>query len=192
MGSPVNYASRLVNWHTDDWVVVSDRAKVDIEDELGNDREIFSFTKHVATLKDFPEDQTIWRAEYREKFSARQITSESLSSYLQSIFVGREHANAGSVGELATQLRGRGYVTLGDIERAREKGWDALLAYEPRRFVGNDLICRPSNQDLRLSDVGAIRSLLYIVDENFRASSGQHFSASQMERINEARELLRD
>jgi len=191
LGSPVNYASRLVGWRKDDWVVVSDRAKDDVEDEIGNDRGIFTFTKHVDTLKDFPEDQTIWRAEYREVFSARQITTESLSSYLESKFAGREHANAGAVAELAIQLRESGYMTLGDIERAREKGWDAFLAYEPRRFVGNDLIIRASNKDTRLSDVGAIRSLLHIVDEDFRASSGEHFSTSQMDRLNEARRLVR-
>jgi class 3 adenylate cyclase len=191
VGGPVNLASRLVSWRKDDWIIVSDRAKDDIEGELGARSEHFSFFCYEADLKDFPLEKTIWRVEYREDFSAREITSENLTTYLRHRFFDRVHADAKSIAQLADQLKAGGYLTLGDIEQVREKGWQAFLAYEPRRFVGRDLILRASNKDSRLSDVGLIRSLIYIVDENFRASSGDHFSASQLERINEARTLLR-
>lgn len=192
IGPAVNYAARLVSLFKDDWIVVSDRAKHDVEDELGSDPQRFSFAQFVTPLKDFPEKQTVWRIQYREAFSTLPITTENLSSYLQNKFPDRQQATVAVVDELIRELTPAGYVTLGDIELARDKGWNAFLAYEPRRDVGNDLIIRPSNIDHRLSDVAAIRSLLYIVDEDFRASSSQYFSNSQLARINEARGLLRD
>ena len=191
-GKMVNFASRLVSWPQDDWIIISNNAKEHIEDELGSASEGFSFLPYIVNdLKGFLGEHTIWRAEYLETFSSREINTESLATYLRHKFPDRIHAVPQSVSQLADQLKARGHMTLGDIEQAIRKGWNALLTYEPCRYIGNDLICRPSNKDLRLSDVAAIRSLFYIVDENFRVMSGDHFSASQMERLNEARALLR-
>lgn len=179
-----NNASRLIKGRKEAWIIISNRAKQDIEDGLGSDSQDFKFYQCDAS------DATIWRAEYRENFSSSQIDTENLSSYLSQKMPDREHAESASVSQLVDQLRAAGFMTLGDIEQAIKRGWSALLAYEPRRYVGNDIIIRPSNRDTRLSDVGAIRSLLFILDEEFRLASGNHFSASQMERINEARALL--
>lgn len=164
-GKMVNFASRLVSWPQDDWIIISNNAKEHIEDELGSDLEDFSFFPYIVNdFKGFPGKHTIWHAEYREDFSSREITMESLTAYLYNKFPDREHAAPQSVSQLVDQLKACGYTTLGDIEQAIKKGWSAFLAYEPRRYVGNDIIARNSNQDLRLSDVAAIRSLFYIVD----------------------------
>lgn len=191
-GKMVNFTARLVGWPKSDWVVLSNNAKEHIEDELGANLGDFSFFPYeVHEFKGFPGPHRIWSVEYREKNSAREINTESLTTYLHGRFPDREHASSERVSDLARQLKAAGYMTLGDIEQAIKRGWSAFLAYEPRRYVGNDLIARDGNVDLRLSDVGAIRSLFYIVDENFRVMSGERFSASMMERIEEARALLK-
>ncbi len=190
-GKMVNFTSRLVGWPKEDWIIVSDHAKQHIEDESGP--EDLDFTPYIADdLKGFLGTHKIWRVQRRTEFPSREIATESLTTYLHNRFPDREQGDATSVSVLAEQLKMAGYTTIGDIERAIKKGWKAFLAYEPRRFVGNDLIARDSNRDTRLSDVGAIRSLFYIIDENFRTSSGDHFSASRLERIKEARGLLKE
>lgn len=191
-GKMANFTARLVSWPKDDWIILSDIAKEHIEDESGTDSNDFSFFPHTAdNLKGFPGAHKLWRVQYRVELSLREISPDSLAAYLHSKFLDRKQADAESVSALAEELRRAGYTSLGDIERAIKKGWSAFLAWEPRRYVGHDLIIRESNVDLRLSDVGAIRSLFYIVDEGFRKLSGDHFSASRMERIEEARRLLK-
>lgn len=191
-GKIANFTARIVSWPKDDWIVLSDNAKEHIEDELGAPPADISFFPYIADdLKGFLGTHKIWHAQYQIELSAREISQESLTTYLHNKFPDRPHTGADGVSVLAKQLREAGYTTLGDIERAIKKGWSAFLAWEPRRYVGNDIVVRPSNQDLRLPDVGAIRSLFYIVDENFRNMSGARFSQSQLDRLAEARDLLK-
>lgn len=192
-GKMVAFTARLVSWPKDDLIVISDSAKTHVEDELGADVEGILFSSHtVNDLKGFPGEHRIWRIQRSVALEASEIDKESLTYYLHTVFADRPHAKPEAIPALVEELRAAGYATIGDVVRVIKKGWDAFLHYEPRRYIGNDLIIEDGNKDTRLSDVGVIRSLLYIADENFRLLSGQRFSESRMARINEARELLKE
>ncbi len=100
-GKMVNFAARLVSWPKDDWIILNDDAKKYVEDDQGSNRDV-SFFSYETELKGFPGSHTLWRVQYH--FQSLEINHETLATYLNNSFPGRQHANAKSVAALAQQL----------------------------------------------------------------------------------------
>jgi putative GTP pyrophosphokinase len=93
----------------------------------------------------------------------QEINLDSLKAYLLSRFSDREHSADATVSDLVTELYSGGYKLLSQIDEAIGRGSKAFLEYER---------ASPPADGPQYTDVGVVRGLLAITDENFQKLRG--------------------
>lgn len=94
-----------------------------------------------------------------DKFS-QPLNLDTLTAYLHSKFPDRKHSDSNSVSELIYELTESGYKTIRDVEELVNYGLNAFLAYE-----------KDSYSPKGYADIGVVRIIGRIVDENFHSIS---------------------
>lgn len=93
----------------------------------------------------------------------QEINLDTLSSYLKNKLPEREHGTLNNYSEVVEELRGCGYNSIQQVEDTFDKCWDAFIHYErdypPQNANGANIL---------FMDIGVIRSIFDIYDENYR------------------------
>lgn len=102
--------------------------------------------------------------------SKEEINIDSLKAYMKVKFPDRVHNNNSStLSEVVDQLYNSGYSFIDQIDSKIDLAWETFLQYEKDHPPGTQ-----KSKNRRFQDVGVVRILLNIVDENFR-SNGKHY-----------------
>jgi ppGpp synthetase/RelA/SpoT-type nucleotidyltranferase len=151
----------------DAWANVSHhlsyKADVDVPQELKRDFHALSGLFYVAD-KHF---ELFYRASIASRRSAYALVEsrlgtksreplnvDTLSAYLRKAYPERDTTDSQGISELLHELLGNGVVTLADLDQLLARTADALTTYERQS----------SDKGSYLSDVGAVRTALYISD----------------------------
>jgi len=89
------------------------------------------------------------------------INLDSLTYYLRTRFPDRKESSSKNVSSLVNDFKRTGYQRISDIERAINIGWDAFLLFEEENPPHG-------KKDAKYRDVGAIRILFDLIDDDFR------------------------
>lgn len=112
-------------------------------------------------------DHILEKFEQNLSHSKEELNIDSLKAYMKVRFPDRVHnKNSSNISELVDQLYKSGYNFIDQIEEKISLGWEAFLQYEKDHPPGSE-----KTKDRRYQDVGIVRILLNIVDENFGANS---------------------
>ena len=139
----------------------------DIPNELKRDFFALSGLFYVADqhfelfFKQSIKSQEIVDENFQKGISNQEINLYSLQSFMKIRLPDREHAKSKDLSELLEELKLNGYNTIQQLENAFLIGWGPFLQYE---------IDHPPLIDSkkgRFMDIGVVRVLLEIVDENF-------------------------
>ncbi|QWI58080.1 GTP pyrophosphokinase [Bacillus mycoides] len=95
----------------------------------------------------------------QEQKQEQELNLDSLSSYLRKKFTDRRHCNSKDVSQLVSELTDLDYQTIEGLDSQIDKGWEAFLEYEK--------VYQPAGAK-EYQDVGVVRMLLAIVDEEYR------------------------
>lgn len=104
----------------------------------------------------------------KEALSNKLLDTDTLSEYLSGSLSDRNQVGREGISELLSELLETGYKTVGELDQIMQRGMDAFLAYEKENPPG---VRDDEDDDLdpprRFADVGVVRILLEIADENF-------------------------
>jgi len=168
VGIPFEIQVRTIAMHA--WATISHyldyKSEIDVPKELRRDFYALSGLFYVADTHFemfFKSRQTLQveMARFFEKAKSKldqEINMDSLTAYLHKKFPDREHSGPQEVSKLIHELANAGYTSIGDIERAVERAWDAFLLMEEEY---------PPYQSVKFADIGVIRLLFGIIDDNF-------------------------
>lgn len=90
----------------------------------------------------------------------QEINLDNLAAYLTNKFPDRRHANAKDLSELITELTRAGIRHISELDRDIERSRKAFALCEKER--------PPSVPDKRFMDIGVVRVVLEITNDNFR------------------------
>lgn len=172
VGIPFEIQVRTIAMHA--WAIISHylsyKTKLDVPNELQRDFYALSGLFYIADVhfemffKSVMESRkrmdTVFQGGTLKVDS--DINLDSMMAYLHRKFPDRRHANSDIVSELIQELSAAGYKSINDIENAIDIAWDTFLDKEKTH--------PPSDcDDGKFMDVGVIRCIFDIFDNNFQA-----------------------
>lgn len=115
----------------------------------------------------------------KEMLSKKLLDADTLSEYLEGSFSDRKQSGHEGVSELLIELLESGYKTVGELDHVIQRGLKAFLAYETENPPGSsedddDDEDGESDFPRMFADVGVVRILLEIADENFLNNRQKH------------------
>ena len=110
----------------------------------------------------------------------QEINLDSLAAYLHAKLPDRE-TRPESYSELITELGRSGYTSIDDIEHAVDIGWDAFVLWEKED--------PPSNAP-RFADVGVIRGLFDLLDEEYMQRRGSQAELEKYRKLIKAEKAI--
>ena len=121
------------------------------------------------------------RADDRKPKSGDEINFDSLVAYMRARFPDREHeGRPAAISELVTELFEGDIHTLGQIDSLVDKHWEV--------FVSNEKESPPTDareRKVRFSDIGVVRTVLYMERPDLREKSLEMFTTRAKQRHNE-------
>lgn len=121
------------------------------------------------------------------------LDTDTLSEYLGGTLSDRNHVGREGISELLSELLKSGYKTVGDLDRIMQRGMNAFLVYEKENPPGSKIDEDDDSEfPRRFLDVGVVRVLLEIADDNFliNRQKQEGFTNESVEKLLKYRSLV--